>query len=156
MCFSGRESDFRRVLWEEGREILILALSSLEAAVVGLKDGSIEFQLLNVILDHSEQFFVVYEEICKDESEKSMLKQLLDQRSRELTEFEIERQKVFSFIRMCLTIKQGNATLHVKAASPTCPMFQYTNLSRHVNITFKLPKSNSICKFAFPAYKISS
>ena len=134
----------------------MLALSSLEAAVVGLKDGSIEFQLLNVILDHSEQFFVLYEEIYKDESEKSMLKQLLDQRSKELTAFEIERQKVFSFIRMCLTIKQGNASLHLKAASPTCPMFQCRNLSRHFNITFQFPKSNSICKFAFPAYKIRS
>lgn len=134
----------------------MLALSSLEAAVVGLKDGSIEFQLLNVILDHSEQFFVLYEEICKDESEKSMLKQLLDQRSSELTAFKIERHKVFSFIRMCLTIKQGNATLHLKTASPTCPMFQCTNLSRHFNITFTFPKSNSVCKFAFTAYKIRS
>ena len=122
----------------------MLALSSLEAAVVGLKDGSIEFQLLNVILDHSEQFFVVYEEICKDESEKSMLKQLLDQRSRELTAFKIERQKVFSFIRMCLTIKQGNATLHLKAASPTCPMFQCTNLSRHFNISSGAPNEDIV------------
>ena len=112
MCFSGPESDFRRVLWEKGREILILALTSLEAAVDGLKDGSIEFQLLNLILDHSEQFFVVYEEIGKDESEKAMLKQLLDQRSRELTAFEIERQEILSFIRMCcLTIKQGKLHL---------------------------------------------
>ena len=91
---------------------MILALTSLEAAVVGLKDGSIEFQLLSLILDHSEQFFVVYEEICKDGSEKAMLKQLLDQRNRELTAFEIERQEILSFIsRRCLTIKQGKLHL---------------------------------------------
>ena len=90
----------------------MLALTALKHAVVGLKDGSIEFQLLNLILDHSEQFFVVYEEICKDESEKAMLKQLLDQRSTELTAFEIERREILSFIRMCRsTIKQGKLHL---------------------------------------------
>lgn len=153
--FLGPESDFRRVLWDEGQEILMLALTALEHAVVGLKDGSIKFQLLNLILDHSEQFFVVYEEICKDESEKAMLKQLLDQRITELTAFEIERQEILSFIRMCRsTIKQGKLHLILRRIYQRA-LFQYTNLSRRFNITFKFPESNSSCKFAFPAYKTS-
>lgn len=105
--FSGRESDYRRVLKPDGQEILMLALSSLEAAVAFLKNGSIEFQILVLISDHSERFLLLCEQIGK-ENEKPTLKQLLDQRCIELTAFQKEREKVSSFIRMCSFIKQGS------------------------------------------------
>lgn len=95
----------------DGQEILMLALSSLEAAVDGVKDGSIEFQLLKLVLDHSDRFFMLSEKISKKGSEKSTLKQSLNQRYVELTAFEQERQQVSSFIRMCVAIKQGNVIL---------------------------------------------
>ena len=91
----------------------MLALSSLEAAVDGVKDGSIEFQLLKLVLDHSDRFFILSEKISRKGSEKSTLKQSLSQRYMELTAFEEERQKVSSFIRMCVAIKQGNVILKI-------------------------------------------
>ena len=95
------------MLKPDGQEFLMLALSSLEAAVAFLKNGSIEFQILELIRDHSERFLLLCEQIGK-ENEKPTLKQLLDQRCIELTTFQKEREKVSSFIRMCSFIKQGD------------------------------------------------
>ena len=92
------------MLKEDGQEILMLALSSLEAAINGVLDSSIEFQLLKLVLDHSDRFLILSEKIKK----KSALKKSLNQRYMELTAFEEERQKVSSFIRMCVPIWQGN------------------------------------------------
>ena len=95
------------MLKEDGQEILMLALSSLEAAISGVLDSSIEFELLKLVLDHSDQFLILSEKIKK----KSALKKSLNQRYMELTAFEEERQKVSSFIRMCEPIWQGNVIL---------------------------------------------
>ena len=96
------------MLKEDGQEILMLALSSLEAAINGVLDSSIESELLELVLDHSDQFLILSEKISKKRSEKSALKKSLNQRYVELTAFEEERQKVSSFIRMCVPIWQGN------------------------------------------------
>ena len=95
------------MLKEDGQEILMLALSSLEAAINGVLDSSIEFELLKLVLDHSDRFLILSEKIKK----KSGLKKSLNQRYMELTAFEEERQKVSSFIRMCVPIWQGNVIL---------------------------------------------
>ena len=95
------------MLKEDGQEILMLALSSLEAAINGVLDSSIEFELLKLVLDHSDRFLILSEKIKK----KSGLKKSLNQRYMELTAFEEERQKVSSFIRMCEPIWQGNVIL---------------------------------------------
>ena len=95
------------MLKEDGQEILMLALSSLEAAINGVLDSSIEFELLKLVLDHSDRFLILSEKIKK----KSALKKSLNQRYMELTAFEEERQKVSSFIRMCEPIWQGNVIL---------------------------------------------
>ena len=95
------------MLKEDGQEILMLALSSLEAAISGVLDSSIEFELLKLVLDHSDRFLILSEKIKK----KSALKKSLNQRYMELTAFEEERQKVSSFIRMCEPIWQGNVIL---------------------------------------------
>ena len=107
VAFVGRDSDLRRVLKEDGQEILMLALSSLEAAINGVLDSSIEFELLKLVLDHSDRFLILSEKIKK----KSALKKSLNQRYMELTAFEEERQNVSSFIRMCKPIWQGNVIL---------------------------------------------
>ena len=85
----------------------MLALSSLKAAINGVLDSSIEFELLKLVLDHSDRFLILSEKIKK----KSALKKSLNQRYMELTAFEEERQKVSSFIRMCEPIWQGNVIL---------------------------------------------
>ena len=95
------------MLKEDGQEILMLALSSLEAAINGVLDSSIEFELLKLVLDHSDRFLILSEQI----KQKSALKKSLNQRYMELTAFEEERQKVSSFIRMCEPIWQGNVIL---------------------------------------------
>ncbi len=106
---SGRESDYRdRVLKPDGQEILMLAISSLEAAVGSLKDGTIEFQMLIILKEHSDRFLALCEHITKEEGKLSLLRQLLHQRCIELTAFQEERDKVSVFIRMCSLIKQGN------------------------------------------------
>ena len=99
------------MLKEDGQEILMLALSSLEVAINGVLDSSIEFQLLKLVLDHSDRFLILSEKISKKGREKSVLKKSLNQRYVELTAFEEERQKVSSFIRMCEPIWQGNVIL---------------------------------------------
>ena len=99
------------MLKKDGQEILTLVLSSLEAAISGVLDGSIEFQLLKLVLDHSDRFLILSEKICKKGRGKSALKKSLNQRYMELTAFEEERQKVSSFIRMCEPIWQGNVIL---------------------------------------------
>lgn len=88
--------------------MLVLALSSLEASVAFLKDGSIEFQMLNLIREHSDRFLMLSAQISKHESQQALLKKLLDQRITEQTAFLVERDKVSSFVRMCYPIKQGN------------------------------------------------
>ena len=99
------------MLKKDGQEILTLALSSLEAAISGVLDGSIEFQLLKLVLDHSDRFLILSEKISKRGRDKSALKKSLNQRYMELTAFEKERQKVSSFIRMCAPIWKGNVIL---------------------------------------------
>ena len=107
LFFAGRESDFRRVLEPDGQAILMMALTSLEDAERSLKNGCIEFQMVMLIRDHYKQFLTLCKQISMEESEQSPLKGLLDQRCAELTAFQEEREKVSSFIRMCLLIKQG-------------------------------------------------
>ena len=84
------------------------AISSLEAATGSLKNGSIEFEILGLLNDHSERFLALCKQINKEEGEMSSLRQLLPQRCVELTAFQEEREKVAIFIRMCSLIKQGN------------------------------------------------
>ena len=108
--FSGRESDYRHVLEEDGQEILMLAISSLEAAVGSLKDGTIEFQMLILLNDHSDRFLALCEHITK-EGKMPLLRQLLHQRCVELSAFQEERDKVYIFITMCSLIKQGNKNI---------------------------------------------
>ena len=100
-------SNYSRFLKEEGQECLILALSSLEAAKEFLKDGSIEFQILILLHEHSERFLMLCEQISKMGNEQTSLKQVLEQRCTEITAFEEEWGKVCSFIRTCSVIKQG-------------------------------------------------
>ena len=104
-CFSGRESDYRRVLKEDGQEILMLAISSLEAAMGLLKNGAIEVQMLNLLKDNSKRFLLLCQQISKDENKSSSLSHLLDQRCTELTAFQQERNNVSTFIRMCSCIE---------------------------------------------------
>ena len=106
--FSGRESDFRHVLKPDGQEILMKAISSLEAAVGYLKDGNIEFQMLILLHEHSERFLALCEQINKEEGTISLLRDLLHQRCIELAAFQEERDKVSTFITMCSLTKQGN------------------------------------------------
>lgn len=101
------ESNCRSVLKEDGQEILMLAISSFEAAVNNLKDGSVEFQMLLIIRDNSERFVELYELIDEEESNIFLLRQILRQRCEELKAFQDERNKVTSFVRMCSLIKQG-------------------------------------------------
>lgn len=98
------------MLKEDGQEILMLAISSFEAAVNTLKDGSVEFQMLLVIWDSSKRFVELYELINKEEREIFLLGQILHQRGEELKTFQDERDKVTSFVRMCSLLKQGNET----------------------------------------------
>ena len=104
----GVESDYRSVLKPDGQEILMLALSSFEAAVGSLKDGTIEYQMLIVIRDCSERFLELYEQINKEQSKTLQLKRLLHQRCLELKAFQEERDKISAFIRICSLVKQGN------------------------------------------------
>ena len=102
------ESNCLKLLKEDGQEMLMLAISSFEAAVNNLEDGSVEFQMLLVIRDNSERFVELYELINKKESEISLLRQILRQRCEELKAFQNEQDKVTSLVRMCSLIKQGN------------------------------------------------
>ena len=106
--FIGRESDNRRVLKPDGQAILLMALTSLQDAIRSLKDGSIECQLLTLISDHVEQFLMLCQQISADGKEHLSLRQCLDQRRFELNAFEEERDQVFTFLRLCSLIKQGN------------------------------------------------
>lgn len=85
----------------------MLAISSLEAAIRSLKDGTTELQMLILLSQHSERFLALCEQINKEEGKLSSLRQLLHQRCVELTAFQEERDKVTVFIRMCSLIKQG-------------------------------------------------
>ena len=98
----GPESVCREVIKVDGLEILVLAESSLGAAIGFLKDGSIELQMLEVIIEHSEQFLRLSELISDFKIEN-----LLHRRNKELRAFRSEQAEVSCFIRMCALIKQG-------------------------------------------------
>jgi len=91
----------------DGQEILMKAISSLEATLGSLKDGAIELQMLSLLNSHSERFLALCRQIGKEEGKLSSLKELLNQRCVELSAFEEEREKVTIFIRICSLIKQG-------------------------------------------------
>ena len=95
------------MLKSDGQEMLMKAVSSLEAAMGSLKDGTTEFQILSLLNDHSERFLELCKQINKEEGKLSSLRQLLHQHCVELTAFQEEREKVTVFIRMCLLVKQG-------------------------------------------------
>lgn len=86
---------------------MALAISSLEAAIGSLKDGTTEFQMLSLLNQHSERFLALCEQINMEEGKLSSLRQLLHRRCVELTAFQEERDKVTIFITMCSLIKQG-------------------------------------------------
>jgi len=144
--FAGRESDHRRMLDQDGQVILIQALSSLQSTVAFLKNGTIEFQMLFLIRDHSERFLLLCKLISKEGSEQSSLKQLLDQRCIEITAFQEERDKVSSFIRMCSLIKQGNRSyavvnFHLPSGSKEYRGFEQEPLKKTL---FSLPSSTTV------------
>lgn len=111
--FSGKASDLRRVLKEDGRDILMKALSSIEAAADSLKDGAIECEMVRVLRDHSDRFLVLYDHIYREQSKIDFLRQSLNRRCIELDAFAQERDDVGTFIRMCSTLKQGNNQVNV-------------------------------------------
>ncbi|XP_022783821.1 E3 ubiquitin-protein ligase rnf213-alpha-like [Stylophora pistillata] len=104
----GKASDLRQVLKVDGREILMKALSSIEAAAGSLKDGAIKYEIVGVLRDHSDRFLVLCDHIYKEQSKINFLRQLLHQRCIEFRAFGQERDSVQAFIRMCLIIKQVN------------------------------------------------
>ncbi|KAJ7339583.1 hypothetical protein OS493_005986 [Desmophyllum pertusum] len=71
-------------------------------------NGTIEFQMLILVHDHSERFLELCEQINEEEGKMPLLRQLLEQRRIELAAFQEERDKVSTFIRMCSLIKQVN------------------------------------------------
>lgn len=125
--FSGKESDYRRVLKPDGQEILMLAISTLEAVEGLLKDGAIQVQMLSLIKDNSERFLLVCEQISKEENKKSSLRRFVDQRCFELIAFQQERDKARTFIRMCSFLKQGNYRLYFGFVSRQITMFSISN-----------------------------
>ena len=108
-CFSGKESDYRRVFkdLEDGQEILMLAISSLEAVIGLLKNGAIEVQMLLVLKDYPERFLLLCEHISKDDNKSLSLRNLLNQRCIELNAFQGERENVSTLIRMCSCLEEG-------------------------------------------------
>ena len=104
----GQESDRRFFLKEDGQEILMMAISSIEDVVKSLKDGTTEFQILHLLCDVQKRFLVLCEHMGKKEANKSSLADVVRQRCIELAAFEEERGKVSTLLRMCSNIKQGN------------------------------------------------
>ena len=100
-----------RVLKADGQEILVMALSSLEDAVRTLKGGAIQCQLLMLIRDNLDRFLELSQEIIKEGTKNSELRQNLDQRLAELSAFEDERDQVVGLIEMCNLIKGGNCLI---------------------------------------------
>ena len=109
------------VLKDDGREILGLALSSIEGAVRTLKDGTIQCQLLMLIRDNCNRFLELSQEIIEEGPENAELRQNLDQRLAELSAFEVERDQVVGLIEMCNLIKGGNCFITWLPVTP--PLF---------------------------------
>lgn len=100
--FSDADSDYSIEIKVDGREILMSAFSSYNAAVVSLKDGTIEYQIMDLICKNSIRFIELTPEIDKEEMEK-----LLRRRSLELESFKKQRESIGIYIRMC-TFFKGN------------------------------------------------
>ena len=111
--FSGKASDLRQWLKEDGSYILMKALSSIEAAADSLKDGAIECEKVPILRDHSDRFLVLCDHIYREQGKIDFLRQSLNRRCIELDAFAKERDDVRAFIRMCSTLKQGNNQVNV-------------------------------------------
>ena len=111
LFFPGQGLDYKGVLKPDGREIMTMALTSLKDAMCNLKDGSIECQLLMLIRDNLDRFLELSQEIIKEGTKNSELRQNLDQRLAELSAFEDERDQVVGLIEMCNLIKGGNCLI---------------------------------------------
>ena len=98
---------------------MLQAISSLEAASYSLKQGTIEFQVLNLLRDHSANFLTLVDHIIDEDGKKSPLRHVLGWRFDELRAFLEEREQVDTFIRMCSLIKRGKT---VDSAKPDIPV----------------------------------
>ena len=107
--FLGRELNHEGDLEPDGQEILVMAVTALEDAIRNLKDGTIEYQLLELIRDNSNRFLELSQDINKEDNENAVLRQSLGQRLAELHAFEVERSHVSLILLRCSLIKGGNS-----------------------------------------------
>ena len=98
----GKESEYRKVLAQDGQEKLMLALTSFEAVCGELKNAEIKVKTLQLIDEHTQHFLDLCG-ILKIEG----VKEISQKRLAELKAFGEERDGVIAFIRICSMLKQG-------------------------------------------------
>ena len=113
--FTGDKSGRGSILTLEGQETLSMAKSLLEALVRVISDASVTVEILLLLQNYKQRFLelmkttvpVVNEEESTNIARMEETERSLNERIKEMEEFQAAKVKVSSFTRMCDLIKPG-------------------------------------------------
>ncbi|XP_068759451.1 E3 ubiquitin-protein ligase rnf213-alpha-like isoform X4 [Montipora capricornis] len=158
--FFGDESGRGRILTPDGEAALFLAKSLLAALVKSISDASITVVILELLHKYKDRFLQLLD---ADSSLHNMqaareTERSLNERIREIQEFQELKTKVSNFIRMCEIIPPVNVTAIKKNVEIDVSLFEIGNLCQRnddnsVEINFfDLPPE--ISEVLYPLYKV--
>ncbi|KAK2553290.1 E3 ubiquitin-protein ligase rnf213-alpha [Acropora cervicornis] len=144
--FFGDESERGTILTPDGQETLSLAKSLLTALVQRISDSSITVATLEILKKYKDRFLELLEADSSIHNKRTKeAERSLNDRIREIQEFQDLRKKLLSFIHLCELIQPVNVTAIKKNVKKDVSFCEIGNLcqrnddnSDEVNF-FKLP-----------------
>ena len=123
----GDESGRGRILTDDGQETLSMAQSVLTALVASISNASVTVEILVLLQKYRDKFLeLLLKTTCPSTKErteantKQQDEKILDERIREIEEFQAVKQKLASFVNMCGLIGPGEFSLCSKEVFPIC------------------------------------
>ena len=105
---AGDESERGTILTPDGQETLSLAKSLLTALVQRISDSSITVATLEILKKYKDRFLELLEADSSTHNKRAKeAERSLNDRIREIQEFQDLRKKLLSFIHMCELIQPG-------------------------------------------------
>lgn len=140
-CFKlGDESERGSILTPDGQATLLRAKSLLTALVKSISDASTTVVILGLLHKYKDRFLQLLEadssthcNLAAEETERS-----LNERIREIQEFQELKTKVSSFICMCEIIPPGKNKAYKRIDWPTDKMWSCWRTSRNVLLLLQI------------------
>lgn len=140
---TGDESGRGRILTSDGQATLFLAKSLLTALVKSISDASITVIILTLLYNYKDRFLQLLEADSSTHNIQAIrdTERNLNERIREIQEFQALKTKLSSFIHMCEVIPPGENKRYKLTDWPADEMWNYVGV--HLTMYFccyKLPQ----------------